>query len=80
MYHLKRLDKNREYIYHFLNRMKKYNCPIAINCEFDVTDTLATIKKPLSLLQTFWRLLSTVSRLKRIYSCSLCGYEWQLII
>jgi len=45
MYHLKRLDKNREYIYHFLNRMKKYNCPIAINCEFDVTDTLAAIEK-----------------------------------
>lgn len=45
MFHLKRLDKNREYIYHFLNRMKKYNCPVNINCEFDITDTLTAIEE-----------------------------------
>ena len=44
MFSLKRLDKNREYIYHLLNRMKKFNCPVSIHCEFDITDTMQAIE------------------------------------
>lgn len=44
MFSLERLDKKREYIYHLLNRMKKFNCPVSIHCEFDITDTMQAIE------------------------------------
>ena len=45
MYRIRPYDKNREYTYHFLTRMKKFNCPVSANCEFDITDTLKRIEE-----------------------------------
>jgi pyruvate/2-oxoglutarate dehydrogenase complex dihydrolipoamide acyltransferase (E2) component len=43
-YTVRPYDKQREYTYHFLSRMKKFNCPVSANCEFDVTETVRAIQ------------------------------------
>jgi len=45
MYTSKLLPKSRIYTYHFLDRMKRFHCPISGICELDVTDTLHRIEE-----------------------------------
>lgn len=45
MYTSNWLSKNRVFIYHFLRRTQRFNCPISGTFHFDVTDLLQAIQK-----------------------------------